>query len=98
MAKTFFRTKKVGSPCDSFSIVSGSAKQIRRTRSICFSPGSRFSSFAIRFVGRLLNLPLNLVLTLYANKLDQVPQIFHGLHAGQRSLAVCDESRHSADA
>lgn len=35
MPKTFLRTKKVGSPCESLSIVSGMAAQIRRTRSIC---------------------------------------------------------------
>src|SRR6266850_4860113 len=41
------RAKKVGAPCDSFSIVSGIAKQIRRTRLRCSSAGSAFGSFFI---------------------------------------------------
>src|SRR5882724_11837226 len=32
MANTFLRTKKVGSPCESFSVTSGIALQMRRTR------------------------------------------------------------------
>src|SRR5215471_11432452 len=36
MAKTFLRTKNVGSPWESFSIVSGNELQIRRTRCSCF--------------------------------------------------------------
>src|SRR6267142_2606955 len=50
IANTFFLTKKVGSPCESFSNVSGNARQMPRTRSICFSPLSGFGSFAIRFI------------------------------------------------
>src|SRR5262249_54897480 len=33
----FLRTKKVGSPCESFSVVSGRARHMRRTRLICLS-------------------------------------------------------------
>src|SRR5713101_3072616 len=50
IAKTLLpRAKKVGAPCESFSIVSGIAKQIRRTRRRCSSPGSTLGFFAIRF-------------------------------------------------
>src|SRR6266576_7204760 len=47
MAKTFLRTKNVGSPCDSFSLHSGIAMQIRRTRRRCSSPLSDLGALAI---------------------------------------------------
>src|SRR6266403_600360 len=47
MAKTFLRTKNVGSPCDSFSLHSGIAAQIRRTRRKCTSPTSDLRAFTI---------------------------------------------------
>ena len=48
MAKTFLRTKNVGSPCESFSVASGMAVQILRTRRRCSPPISDFGVFAIR--------------------------------------------------
>src|SRR5882672_1475341 len=52
MANTFL-TKKVGSPCESFSVVPGSARQIRRTRSTCFSPLSGLGCFVVCFTCKL---------------------------------------------
>src|SRR4029453_10371144 len=40
MANTRLRTKNVGSPCESFSEVSGRLRQALRTRSTCFVPES----------------------------------------------------------
>src|SRR5215831_19066641 len=38
MANTFLPTNQVGSPCEIFSQAPGSARQMRRTRSIASSP------------------------------------------------------------
>src|SRR5947207_6699724 len=63
MPNTFLRTKKVGSPCESISIVSGNARQIRRTLSRCFSPLSIFCCFIVFLIRDRLTIELSTRLT-----------------------------------
>src|SRR6266699_4346230 len=63
MANTFLRTKKVGSPCESFSMVSGKARQIRRTLSRCFSPLPVFCFFIVFLIRDRLTIELSTRLT-----------------------------------
>src|SRR5258705_1983158 len=63
MTYTFLLTKKVGSPWDIFSVVSGRSAQIARTRFSCFKPGSVFCSLAFDFI----------YLTLQINELFESP-------------------------
>src|SRR5258708_13226857 len=50
MTYTFLLTKKVGSPCESFEVVSGRPAKNVRTRFKCFEPGSVFCSLAFDFI------------------------------------------------
>jgi hypothetical protein len=66
IANTFFFTKNVGSPCESFSHVSGSARHSRRTRSACFSPDAmrRLESVVSFFVDFMAAYHLLILLVL----------------------------------